>query len=230
MFFCTFSTSWDQDITLFISAVSRAWRESYERVTNMQMAGYTYYYDYDGQAKLFTITSKTTRYSAVFASASTVNLAHECGLVFDNENLQRAAGQAASAPTLRAANELGLQFTDKVAIGAAEAASLSKLQWLHTEQHCQLPDSICAYAARSGSTDILKWLKTLAAHLELIPVSGKVRQLVFNSCVTKAVHGTKILVQLLLGVATSRLCSGCMRKGVSGILHLSVSMQQRVVA
>jgi hypothetical protein len=62
---------------LFISAVSKAWRETYERISSIQMAGFEE--DFDDEAVLHTITPKTTLYSAVFASASRVNLAHESG-------------------------------------------------------------------------------------------------------------------------------------------------------
>eukprot|EP00953_Heterococcus_sp_UTEX-ZZ885_P031703 16610-Heterococcus_DN1.PRE.7 len=141
---------------LFISAVSRAWRESYSRVGTVQMPGITE--EYDDIADLRTIGSLTTLYSAVFASAASVRLAHECGLNFDNKKLHRIAGRAANLCALQAACELGLQLTDDVLIGAAAAASVSKLQWLHVEMGCRLPPSVCYHAARSGSIDSLRWL------------------------------------------------------------------------
>jgi hypothetical protein len=141
---------------LFISGVSKAWRESYERVANIEMAIPTLYYSARAVTRL--ITSKTTLYSAVLSSASTVNLAHKCGLHLDTTQLQRIAGRVADVPALRAAHELGLQFTRVVLIGAAEAASIPRLQWLHTEQGCLLPSNISLYAARSGSIDTLRWL------------------------------------------------------------------------
>jgi hypothetical protein len=142
---------------LFISAVSRAWRESYERVGSVQMAGINH--QYTNQAVLHTITSKTTLCSAIFGSPAAVRLAHDCGLAFDNWKLQRMAGRAAGILTLQAAQEVGLELTDTVLIGAAEAASVAMLQLLHTQQGCKLPEDICAWAARSGSVDTLRWLK-----------------------------------------------------------------------
>jgi hypothetical protein len=60
---------------LFISAVSKAWKDSYERVASVQMAGCTHFYEGYELTALHTISSKTTLCSAVFASASRVNLA-----------------------------------------------------------------------------------------------------------------------------------------------------------
>jgi hypothetical protein len=65
---------------LFISAVSKAWSESYERIASVQIAGPGYHYD--DVVVLHSITTQTTLCSAVFASASRVTLAHECGLTF----------------------------------------------------------------------------------------------------------------------------------------------------
>jgi hypothetical protein len=141
---------------LFISPVSKAWRESYERVASVQIAGITYLFEYGEQATLHLVTSQTTLCSAAFASASRVNLAYERGMPFGSRKLQCIAGRDADIPTLQALHELGLQLTDGVLIGAAEAASVPKLQWLRNEQGCALPDDISFYAARSGSLDTLR--------------------------------------------------------------------------
>ena len=121
---------------LFISAVSKAWKESYQRLGSVQMAGNAG--DYNEEAYLHTITSQTTLCSSVFASPASTRLAHECGLAFGGWELQRIAGRVADIPALQAAHELGLQLTEAVLIGAAEAASVLKLQWLHTQQGCPL--------------------------------------------------------------------------------------------
>jgi hypothetical protein len=143
---------------MFISAVSKAWQESYKRSGSAQIVGMIY--RCYNKAGLCTVNPGTTLYSAVFASPARVTLAHECGLTFnDDERIQRIAGKVADIPTLRAARERGLALTDKVLIGAAECGFTSRLQWLHTEQGCQLPPDICSYAARSGSIDILEWLQ-----------------------------------------------------------------------
>jgi hypothetical protein len=143
---------------LFISAVSTAWREGYGRIDSVQVAGLAH--GYADAADLYTITSETTLYSAVFASAGRAYLAHKCGLTFDNvQRIERIAGRVGDIPTLQAAHELGLAFTDEVLIGAAESGSMLKLQWLQLHNRCELPDNICNYAARSGTIDVLKWLK-----------------------------------------------------------------------
>jgi hypothetical protein len=141
---------------LLISAVSKAWKEQYKRVADVQKLGlFQNYYN----KILLTISSTTTLGSAAFASAASVSLAHRCGLAFDSDRVQHLAGRMADVLTLRAAHGLGLPLTDEVLIGAAEAASLPNLQWLHVDQACELPESICNYAARSGSVPLLMWLK-----------------------------------------------------------------------
>jgi hypothetical protein len=144
---------------LFISAVSKAWRESYARVASIQMTGLLYR-DLHDETVLRTVTAQMTLGSAVFASASRVNLAHERGLTFDNKKLQRVAGKVADVPTLRATHELGLELRYQVLSGAAEAASLPKLQWLHTTQGCPLYADVTYLAARVGSVDTLRWLRS----------------------------------------------------------------------
>jgi hypothetical protein len=142
---------------LFISAVSKAWRESYKRVGSVQMPELIYYGN--GVVTLCTLRPKTTLYSAVFASASRVKLGHDCGVTFDKKNTQQLAGRCAEVSTLQATHDLGLAFTDDVLIGAAASGSVPKLHWLHTEQGWQLPPFLSYYAARSGSIDMLRWLK-----------------------------------------------------------------------
>eukprot|EP00953_Heterococcus_sp_UTEX-ZZ885_P007315 4438-Heterococcus_DN1.PRE.1 len=142
---------------LLISAVSKAWRDSYERVDSVQIVGDPQ--GYDELEILLTITSQMTLYSSIFASATAVKWAHECGLPFDNAKLQRIAGRVADIPVLYAAHALGLALTDEVFVGAAAAASIAKLQLLHSEQGCRLSSNICGWAARSGSIDALRWAR-----------------------------------------------------------------------
>jgi hypothetical protein len=139
---------------LFSSAVSRAWRQSYAKVNSAQMVKLTQYYDYE--TDLLT-TSKTTLYSAAFASPGRIALAYTYGLQFGNAQLQRIAGRTADVATLQVARRLGLLITAEVLIGAAE--SVPKLQWLHTEQGSPLPEDIVNYAARWGSIEALTWLQ-----------------------------------------------------------------------
>eukprot|EP00953_Heterococcus_sp_UTEX-ZZ885_P015433 8692-Heterococcus_DN1.PRE.1 len=136
---------------LFISAVSTAWTESYKRVANVQMAGLVD--AYHDEPVMHMVRPQTTLCSVVFTSAALVRLAHECGLTFDSEKLQRMAGKFASVVTLKEAHELGLQLTRAVLNGAAEAASVPVLQWLYCDQGCVLPHELDYYAGRSGSID-----------------------------------------------------------------------------
>jgi hypothetical protein len=216
---------------LFISAVSRAWRESYSRAGSVQMPGITE--DYDDIADLRTIGSLTTVYSAVFAPAASVILAHECGLAFDNKNLHRIAGRVADISVIRAVQELGLQLTDEVLIGAAEAASVPKLQWLHTQQGCLLPQGICDWAAKSGSIDLLRWLKEHGSEFE------------FSNCEGAAFGAHQHVLQYLHDEGCEwddSACSGAARNGHLKVLQWlheqgcpwdpdrSVAMQQTVAA
>eukprot|EP00953_Heterococcus_sp_UTEX-ZZ885_P006960 4248-Heterococcus_DN1.PRE.2 len=144
---------------LLISLVSKSWRDSYQRVGSVQMAGTLE--RYDNEPSLHTITSGTTLCSAIFSTAASTRLAYECGLNFDDESVHRLAGRHADLVALHAAQELGLQLTGSVLIGAAEGSSESvlKLQWLHIDQRCELPSSICYWAARRGSIHTLRWLR-----------------------------------------------------------------------
>jgi hypothetical protein len=175
---------------LFFSAVSKAWREMYERVASVQMAGVIS--DYEDVPLMYTITLQTTLSSAIFASTSATRLAYECGLAFNNVKLQRIAGRIAGVPTLQAAHALGLQLTGALLTGAAEAASVPKLQWLHSDQGCALPDDISYYAANSGSMDTLRWLRQ---------------------------HGCLFSSRTCEGAAAGadvQCCSSCVRRGASG--------------
>jgi hypothetical protein len=104
---------------LFVSAVSKAWQDCYKRVASIQLAELTW--NYYEEAVVYTITHQTTLCSAVFASASQVCLARECGLTFNGGQLQRIASRVANVSTLRVAHESGLQLEYEVTVGAAEA-------------------------------------------------------------------------------------------------------------
>jgi hypothetical protein len=142
---------------LFISAVSKAWREGYKRVASVQVAEIPW--NYYKHAVMHMVTPQTTLCSAVFASASRVTLAHEHGFTFDNTEVERIAGRVADVATLQAARELGLTLA-YVWFGAAESASISKLQWLYSEHRCGLRHILSSYAARYGSIDVLRWLRS----------------------------------------------------------------------
>jgi hypothetical protein len=143
---------------LFISPVSKAWRETYRRVASVHVS--KVYAVYRGLAATQTISSQTTLYSAAFASASRISLAHGYGLQFASPKLQYIAGRISDVATLQVAHALGLLLTEEVLIGAAAAAaSIPKLQWLHTEQGCPLLNDVSNYAARCGSIETLRWLR-----------------------------------------------------------------------
>jgi hypothetical protein len=147
---------------LFISAVSKTWRDSYKKVASVPMAGWQTRWS----KPMITVTADATLLSAVLASTSRFKLAHECGLNFDNAKVQHIAGKTADLSVLQAAHELGLELTEEVVSGAAAAASVPKLQWLHTEQGCPLHDGITYYAAKSGNVDVLIWLKDRGQELK----------------------------------------------------------------
>jgi hypothetical protein len=141
---------------LFISAVSRAWRETYRKVANVQMTGVGHRNE---ERVLRTITPQTTLGSAVFASASRVKLAHEHALSFSADTLKRVAGRTADIATLQVAHGLGLPWSSAFRTGVTESGSVIKVRWLHTDLGECLHAMTCPHAARSGSIDVLRWLK-----------------------------------------------------------------------
>jgi hypothetical protein len=139
--------------------VSKAWRESYERVASVEVNSLVRR-SLDKRAELHLITPRMTLCSAVFASSALVRLACASGL-FNNSSrkLQHIAGRTADMRALRIAQELGLQLTSNVIVGAAESDTVLNLHWLHKLQGCPLPQGICDWAAKSGSISTLKWLQ-----------------------------------------------------------------------
>jgi hypothetical protein len=107
-----------------------------------------------------TITARMTTYSAIFASASRVEMARMSGLKLRSRGgyLQGAAATNGDAETLIAAHKLGLPWTDCLINLIAEQGDLRRVQVLY-ENKCRLPVEVSLFAARSGSVDMLKWLK-----------------------------------------------------------------------
>jgi hypothetical protein len=99
-----------------------------------------------------------TFYSAVFASASRVRLAHESGLDCATERRQSAAGRHGTVAALNAARELGLPFTLAVRQGAAQSNKLAVLQFLHASG-CPWDATVSEAAARRGDLVMLKWVR-----------------------------------------------------------------------
>jgi hypothetical protein len=158
---------------LFISAVSKGWRELYQRVPDVKMAEMPHYTGGEDQTLLRMVTTQTTLSSAAFASASTVRLACECGLTFDNYHLQRVAGRIADGPALRVAQELGLRASCQLLLGVSEAVSAPPLDGHQAHQHWVLATEISYYAAKEGNLEVLKWLKDQGRHLTTPPPRRK---------------------------------------------------------
>jgi hypothetical protein len=139
---------------LYIRCVDSSWRACYDKLNSRQHNNSTEHVH----------ASTCTSYQAVFASASRVRAAHDCGLLLSadtvNNGMQRCAGKYGDISTLCVAQELGLVLSPPLMRGAASGCCLPKLQWLHTEQRCPLPDDITAVAARAGDVEMLRWLKS----------------------------------------------------------------------
>jgi hypothetical protein len=142
---------------LICGLISKKWRELYAEVQSIEQEVYD---RYDRPFRR-TITARMTTYSAVFASASRVELASKCGLKLRSREkyLQRAAARYGDAETLITARKLGMPWSDGLINSIAEQGDLPKLQALDAKYKCRLPVEITAFAASSGSVDMLKWLK-----------------------------------------------------------------------
>eukprot|EP00953_Heterococcus_sp_UTEX-ZZ885_P005693 3530-Heterococcus_DN1.PRE.5 len=143
---------------LICALVSKKWHELYAEVQSIkqEVKG-----DLDRWlSRSCTIIASMTLYSAVFASASRVELARSCGLKLRSRErrLQLAAGRHGDAETLLAARKLGMPWADCLLNSIAEQRDLAKLQVLYETKKCRLPIDISAYAACSGSTKLL-WLR-----------------------------------------------------------------------
>jgi hypothetical protein len=136
---------------LLIRAVNSDWKACFDMLASANQLGSRKWHHH---------TSLCTSHQAVFASASTVSLAHDSGFLLNGDHyLQRCAGEYANISTLEAAHKLGLPFSPELMRGAASGRCLAKLQWLHTEQRCPLPNDITEAAARAGDVTMLRWLK-----------------------------------------------------------------------
>eukprot|EP00953_Heterococcus_sp_UTEX-ZZ885_P011459 6635-Heterococcus_DN1.PRE.1 len=135
---------------LYCALVSTRWLELYLRVQSSEIVTV----NTDGRQHKTRATALMTHGSAVFASVSRLQLAHECGLELENPSyytLPVAAGRWASIETLRAAHALGLGWSQMLLQGVALSGDVSKLQYLHKQQKCDIPPNICQQASRSGS-------------------------------------------------------------------------------
>jgi hypothetical protein len=140
-----------------LAAVCSIWKNACQKLASHRQAGFAA----AGEAVSIVILPQMTVSSAVFATASSLQLAHVSGFPLQSSRagLQFCAGKTADLATLKLAHKLGMVFTAEAALGAAASGSLAKVTWLHTEQNCSLLHSITAHAARSGSVELVRYLK-----------------------------------------------------------------------
>jgi hypothetical protein len=189
----------------FISAVSKLWKDLYEKVKSERTAIVIYYDVLFGG--WFNCTPQMTLFSSVCASSSRVRLAHAAnsGCLKDPRH-EYFAGRYADQATLVTAHELGLQFSPHVLTGALRAGDHTKAMWLYTEQHCGLGNHyrVCAEAAMGGSIEVLAWLKQQG-----VDPTGE-------TCVAAARHDQLPVLQYLHaeGILSSRrVCDAAARRG-----------------
>jgi hypothetical protein len=140
-----------------LATVSSSWKYACQKIASHRQAGFAA----AGEAVSIVVLPRMTVSSAVFATASSLLLAHVNGfpLHSSREGLQFCAGKIADLATLKLAHKLGMVFTAEAALGAAASGSLAKVTWLHTEHKCSLLHNITAHAARSGSVELVRYLK-----------------------------------------------------------------------
>jgi hypothetical protein len=110
--------------------------------------------------------SKTTLYSAIFASMSRVQLISKELLLYASLNswkLTIVAGRCAELSVLQYALSINFFQYELCEIrqsylckGAALAGDLIKLQWLHTGKGCPMTSAVSERAASSGSVEDTK--------------------------------------------------------------------------
>ena len=146
---------------VFLGTVCKLWHKLYTQLPACQRPRV----DWHGEeSSTITCSSRTTLATAVFASASCVQLAHLHGFrrYGDTSTLQQLAGKHADIQTLSALRAAGMRFQNPLLRGAADSADLSKLIWLYTVQRCVLlPDDITYRAAKCGSIEMLDWLQSV---------------------------------------------------------------------
>jgi hypothetical protein len=111
--------------------------------------------------------ARSTSYSAVCASLSTLAMAQQHGMRIrlDDWRLQRIAGRTASIKLLIQAHEYGMPYSHQVLVGAVESGDINTMQCLHNEQGCAITSDLSAFAAASGHIHVLNWLLNTWIHL-----------------------------------------------------------------
>jgi hypothetical protein len=139
---------------LFLALVSKDWHELYKKVQNRETTTVDTY----GNKHRTLVTSRMTLGSAVFASPSRVNYAHDCGLHLSKKELQQTAGIYASCRALKAARKHGMPLTDTLTNHVALSGDLARLKYVSKLSEHPLPDSASWYAAGSGNIKMTRWL------------------------------------------------------------------------
>jgi hypothetical protein len=150
----------------FLSTICKGWLKAYMQLHGVNVETPKQSLS-SGQVHVRYCSFNSTLYSAIFASASRVELVHaEANLRLSkrsNWKLQRIAGTVADISTLVAAHDLGLRYSDDLTLGAAASGSVSKVAWLHTVRGRPLPVNISHFAATSNNLQLLILLKEMQA-------------------------------------------------------------------
>jgi hypothetical protein len=137
----------------FVSPVCSLWRDVYAQLQPAQM----FKVALDLEDRVFTCIPQITLYSAIFGSASRVQLAHEAGVNCTTEVYQYAAGKSRDCAALAATHELGMPYTATTSTSAARYNQLPILQYL-AERCIWNEASAVRGAASSGNIKMMAWL------------------------------------------------------------------------
>jgi hypothetical protein len=173
----------------------------------------------DLQDRICTCVPQPTLYSAVFSSASRVQLAHKAGLNCTTEAYQNAAGKSRDCATLSAAHELGMPYTAAMCTSAVRYNQLPILQ--HLTKRCIWNQvSVVRGAASSGNLEMMAWLVQQPAVvldeivMRLAAQHGRTamcKYLQYSSA-----PGTQARAMQQRRKATPILCAGCTSRAVPG--------------
>jgi hypothetical protein len=144
-----------------VAEVSSLWREVYMTVATAEMLMIFGYHT-------ITCVPQMTTLSAVFGSASRVQLADAHQRSSATNQYQRAAGMYADVATLEAARKAGMRYTSDTMRGAARCNTLAAVQFLRA-QGCPWDAGVFSAAAARGDTDMCAYL-----HAEHCPWNGAV--------------------------------------------------------
>eukprot|EP00953_Heterococcus_sp_UTEX-ZZ885_P034071 17674-Heterococcus_DN1.PRE.3 len=139
-----------------LAAVSKLWRDVHAKVPAIEVVRMVCCLYSEGN---FTCDPQMSLCSAVFASPSLVQLAHDRGFNFKRGVCQTAAGAYADTATLKAARKLGMSFTASTMVAAvARPNQFAVLQFLYSER-CPWDSTVCYAAAVRGDVEALRWAR-----------------------------------------------------------------------